>query len=194
MILVLMVMVINLLFAPAMALMPLLVYSYFDGGVVEFATMEMATGLSFLLGGIALGVWGGFKRKIVTMLVSGVLAGMGIVVVGIVPPEAFYLAVAGMFFGGFMIAMVNGAAQAIMQTSIPPDKQGRVFGLLGSLTVAMSPVGLAVAGPLSDLVGVQIWFIVAGVGLSLVKVSGFFMHSVMHIEDRTQDKVAVEER
>lgn len=192
--LMLMVMVINLLFVPAMSLMPILVTSYFGGEVVEFATMEMAIGVSFLLGGIGLGVWGGFKRKIVTMLVSGVLAGIGVVAVGIVPPEAFYIAVGGMFFAGFMISIVNGSAQAVMQASIPLDKQGRVFGLLGSVTVAMSPVGLAVAGPVSDLFGVQIWFIVAGLGLSLVMASGFFMPSVMHIEDRVQQTVVVEEK
>jgi DHA3 family macrolide efflux protein-like MFS transporter len=194
MILLLMTMVINLLFAPAMSLMPILVTSYFDGGVVEFATMEMAIGASFLLGGIGLGVWGGFKSKIVTMLVSGVLAGIGVVVVGIVPPEAFYIAVGGMFFAGLMISIVNGSAQAVMQAAIPPDKQGRVFGLIGSVSVAMTPLGLAVAGPVSDLLGVQIWFIVAGLGLSLVMAGGFFTPSVMHIEDRVQQTVVVEEK
>jgi DHA3 family macrolide efflux protein-like MFS transporter len=177
-----------------MSLMPILVTSYFGGGVVEFATMEMAIGASFLLGGIGLGVWGGFKSKIVTMLVSGVLAGIGVVVVGIVPPEAFYIAIGGMFFAGLMISMVNGSAQAVMQAAIPPDKQGRVFGLIGSVSVAMTPVGLAVAGPVSDMLGVQIWFIVAGLGLSLVMASGFFTPSVMHIEDRVQQTVAVEEK
>ena len=193
MVLVLMVMVINLLFSPAMALIPLLVTSYFGKGVVEFATIEMATGASFVIGGVALSAWGGFKSKIVTMLSTGALAGIGVVAVGIAPPEAFYVAVCGMFFAGFMIAMVNGSVQAVMQASIPPEKQGRVFGLLGSLTVAMAPIGLAVAGPVSDFVGVQIWFVVAGVGVSVVMASGFFMPSVMSTEERTVQEVAIEE-
>ncbi len=193
-ILILMIMVINLLFTPAMTLMPLLVTSYFGMGVVEFATMEMVVGASFILGGIALSAWGGFKRKVVTMLVSGVLAGIGVVLVGIVPPGAFYVAVGGMFLAGFMIAMLNGSAQAVMQSSIPPDKQGRVFGLMGSLTVAVTPIALVVAGPVSDLFGVQIWFVVAGLCLSVVMAGGFFMPSVMNVEDIVSQKVAVEER
>jgi DHA3 family macrolide efflux protein-like MFS transporter len=160
---------------------------------VEFATIEMATGASFVIGGVALSAWGGFKSKIVTMLSTGALAGIGVVAVGIAPPEAFYVAVCGMFFAGFMIAMVNGSVQAVMQASIPPEKQGRVFGLLGSLTVAMAPIGLAVAGPVSDFVGVQIWFVVAGVGVSVVMASGFFMPSVMSTEERTVQEVAIEE-
>lgn len=192
--LILMITVINLLFTPAMALMPILVTSYFGEGLVEFATMEVATGASFIVGGLALGVWGGFKRKIHTMLVSGLLSGAGVTLVGVLPPEGFYIAVAGMFFAGFMVAMLNGAAQALMQSSIPPEKQGRVFGLVGSLTVAVSPLGLAFAGPVSDLVGVQIWFIVAGVGLSVIMAGGFLMRSVMTIEDTSHHQVAVEEK
>ncbi|MDQ1372120.1 MAG: transporter, family, macrolide efflux protein [Candidatus Thermoplasmatota archaeon] len=192
--LILMITVINLLFTPAMALMPILVTSYFGEGLVEFATMEVATGASFIVGGLALGVWGGFKRKVVTMLVAGLLSGAGVTLVGVLPPEGFYIAVAGMFFAGFMIAMLNGAAQALMQSSIPPEKQGRVFGLIGSLTVSVSPLGLAFAGPVSDLVGVQIWFIVAGVGLSAIMAGGFLMRSVMTIEDTGYHQVAVEEK
>jgi DHA3 family macrolide efflux protein-like MFS transporter len=193
-ILILMIMVINLLFTPAVTLMPILVTSYFGKGLVEFATMEMAIGLSFVLGGVILGIWGGFKSKVVTMLVTGMLAGIGTAVVGFAPETAFYVAVGGMFFAGFMIAMVNGSASALMQATIPPDKQGRVFGLMGSLVVAMTPIGLAFAGPVADLVGVQVWFIVAGVGLFVIKASGFFMKSVMTIEDFATQQVAVEEK
>lgn len=192
--LIVMIMVINLLFTPAAALMPILVTSYFGKGLVEFATMEIVTGASFVVGGLALGAWGGFKKKVVTMLLAGVIAGIGTTFVGVVPESGFYLAVGGMFLVGFMVAMVNGSASALMQATIPPDKQGRVFGLMGSLTVAMAPIGLAFAGPVSDLAGVQIWFIVAGIGLAAIMGSGFFMRSVMAVEDVSKQRVAVEEK
>ena len=192
--LILMVMVINLLFTPAVTLMPILVTSYFGKGLVEFATMEMVTGASFVVGGLALGAWGGFKRKVVTMLLTGVVAGFGTMFVGVLPESGFYLAVGGMFLVGFMVAMVNGSASALMQATIPPDKQGRVFGLMGSLIVAMTPIGLAFAGPVSDMAGVQIWFIVAGISLTVIMGSGFFMRSVMAIEDVSKQRVAVEEK
>lgn len=192
-VLLLMVMLINLLFAPAMSLLPLLIKTYFGKGVVEFATMEMVLGVSLLLGGLGLGVWGGFKRKIVTVLVFGALSGMGVVVVGLVPQEAFYIAVAAMFFTGFTISFANGSVRAVLQSSVPPDKQGRVFGFMGSMTVAMTPLGLAVAGPVSDLLGVQIWFVIAGVGLTAIMLAGFLMPSLMRIEDVKSGYVKVEE-
>ena len=193
MILIVMIMVINLLFTPADALTPILITSYFGKGLVEFATMQIAIGASFILGGLALGVWGGFKRKVVTMLATGTLSGVGVAIVGVLPGTGFYLAVACMFFAGFMIAMVNGSASALMQAAIPPDKQGRVFGLMGSLTVAMTPIGLAVAGPVSDLIGVQIWFLIAGVSLAAIMAAGFLIRSVMTVEDVSFEKVSVEE-
>lgn len=192
--LIVMVMVINLLFTPAVTLMPILVTSYFGKGLVEFATMEMVIGASFVVGGLALGAWGGFKRKVVTMLLTGVVAGFGTMSVGVLPENGFYLAVGAMFLVGFMVAMVNGSASALMQATIPPDKQGRVFGLMGSLIVAMTPIGLAFAGPVSDLAGIQIWFIVAGIGLAAIMGSGFFTRSVMAIEDVSKQRVAVEEK
>lgn len=192
-VLVLMIMIINLLFTPAVTLLPLLVTQYFGKGLVEFATIEMVTGVSLVLGGLALGAWGGFDRKVVTLLATGTVSGFGVLLVGIVPPDAFYLAVGGMFLTGFMVAMVNGSAQALMQSSIPPDKQGRVFGIMDSLIVSVAPLGLAVAGPVSDAVGVQAWFVVAGVALTAIMASGFLMRSVMTIEDVATNAVAVEE-
>jgi DHA3 family macrolide efflux protein-like MFS transporter len=192
--LILMAMLINMLFSPAMALIPLLVKTYFGRGVVEFATMEMAAGVATLLGGLALGVWGGFKRKIVTTLVAGIISGAGMAVVGLVPPDAFFVALLGVFVCGFTLSIVNGSVRAVMQSAIPPEKQGRVFGLMGSLSVMMSPVGLAFAGPLADLLGVQIWFVIAGIGLSVIMAAGFFVPSLMHIEDVSFEQVEIEEK
>jgi MFS transporter, DHA3 family, macrolide efflux protein len=65
---------------------------------------------------------------------------------------------------------------------------------MGSLSVMMSPVGLAFAGPLADLLGVQIWFVIAGIGLSVIMAAGFFVPSLMHIEDVSFEQVEIEEK
>ncbi len=189
-----MAMAINLLVAPAVSLIPMLVKFYFGGGVVEFAAIEVAFGLSLILGGIGLGIWGGFKSKVFTTLVSGALSGLGLILTGLAPPEAFYLALAGMFFAGLMSAIMNGSLLAVLQSSVPADKQGRVFGILGSLSVAAAPFGLAVAGPVSDLIGVHVWFVIAGLGLSVTMVVGFFIPSLTRMEHTVHGDVRVEEK
>ena len=57
---------INLISVPAITLMPLLVKNEFSGGALEIASMQSSLAVGFLVGGVLLSVWGGFRRKILT--------------------------------------------------------------------------------------------------------------------------------
>jgi DHA3 family macrolide efflux protein-like MFS transporter len=46
----------------------------------------------------------------------------------------------------------------------------------------MAPVGLAIAGPVADLIGARTWFIIGGAALSLMGVLGFFIPAIMNLE------------
>ncbi|KAA3663654.1 MAG: hypothetical protein DWQ04_09710 [Chloroflexi bacterium] len=93
-----------------------------------------------------------------------------------------------------MIAMVNGPVRAIMQSVIAPEMQGRVMSLLVSLSSAMSPIGLMIAGPVADLLGIRVWFVFAGVVTSLVGVAGFFMPPLLRLEDgRSPNSATIEQ-
>ncbi len=59
--------------------------------------------------------------------------------------------------------------------------QGRVFTLVGSLASAMSPLGLIVAGPISDLISIQIWYIVGSVLTLAFGIGGFFSKALMSL-------------
>ena len=54
----------NFLWYPSSALTPLLVTKHFGGGALELGWMNSAFGVGFLMGGLALGIWGGFRRRI----------------------------------------------------------------------------------------------------------------------------------
>ncbi len=174
---------INFLLTPASALTPLLVSEYFGGGALELGWLEAVFGVGVIIGGILLGVWGGFKRRMVTVLSGMVGLGAGMALVGLVPTDGFNLALAGMLLSGLMIPIVNGSVGAIMQATVDPDKQGRVFTLVGSAAAAMSPIGLILAGPLSDVLGIQTWFVIGGVVCSLAGVVGFRIQALMSLED-----------
>jgi DHA3 family macrolide efflux protein-like MFS transporter len=64
--------------------------------------------------------------------------------------------------------------------------QGRVFTLVGSIAALMSPLGLMIAGPLSDVVGVRVWFIVGGIATVVMGVACFFIPAAVHVEDGRQ--------
>ena len=58
--------------APAFSLVPIVVTKGFHGGAFELAWMQSASGMGLLAGGLLLGVWGGFRRRIVTVLLAPV--------------------------------------------------------------------------------------------------------------------------
>ena len=175
-------MLINFLLNPAASLLPLLVTNHFGLGATELGWLESAFGLGMLVGGITLSVWGGFKNKIVTSMMGLIGLGIAFSMLGFLPPSGFVYAVASAFGAASMLPIVNGPIHAILQSAVEPDMQGRVFTLIGSLSIAMAPLGLLIAGPLADATSVQIWFVIAGVVCALVGIAGFFIPAVMNIE------------
>jgi MFS transporter, DHA3 family, macrolide efflux protein len=77
------------------------------------------------------------------------------------------MALIAMAILGIMMPIANGFLGGI---SRPPSTgmQGHVFTLASSLAMAMSPIGLVLAGPLSDAFGIQIWFVIGGVATLLM--------------------------
>jgi DHA3 family macrolide efflux protein-like MFS transporter len=175
---------INLLLNPAFSLLPILVTDHFGGGALELAWLDSVWGIGVVLGGLTLSVWGGFRRRIVTGMLSVALMGISTTVIGLTPATAFTLAVGAMFFDGFMNPIANGSLQAALQAIVPPHMQGRVFTLVASGAAAMSPLGLAIAGPVADALGVQIWFLIGGTATVIMGVGSFFVPAIMQIEDQ----------
>ena len=175
--------VIKIALTPAFSLMPLLVFDYFEGTAAQFGLMEAALGIGIIVGGLILAVWGGFKRRIFTSLLGIVLLGLGLLVLGLVPDTMFIAAVLLVFFMGLTTPIIDGPIMAILQGSVTPDMQGRVFALLTSLVSITSPIGLVIAGPVSDLVGIQFWFLISGVICIVVGCIFFFIPAITNIEE-----------
>jgi len=173
----------NFLIVPAISLTPLLVTGFFNGSSVQYAILETTMGLGMVAGGISLGVWGGFKKRIVTALLGSIGLGLGLGLVGLAPSNRFLVAVAGMAIAGLMNPIVNGSFFAIMQSTVPPEMQGRVIAIVMSGTAAMAPLGLAVAGPLAEVVGIRTWFILGGALIVVMGAIGFLVPAVMNIEE-----------
>ena len=180
-------MLINLLINPGFSLMPIMVTEHFAGLALELAWLESAWGIGVVLGGITLGVWGGFNRRIVTGMLAVTLLGVGVTVLGLTPATAFMLAVGAKFFGGFMNPIANGSLFPTLQVTVPPEMQGRVFTLVLSGATAMSPLGLAIAGPVADALGVQIWFLTGGIATVIMGAGSFFIPAITHIEDKAAE-------
>jgi DHA3 family macrolide efflux protein-like MFS transporter len=136
-------MLLNMLISPAFSFIPILVIDHFHGGALDYASLEVMSGIGMVAGGIALGLWGGTRRKIITVMASCSLAGVGVTLLAFVPSNGILMAMGLLLFIGAMLPILNGAVMALMQSCVPPGMQGRVFALLGSLAMAAAPIGLA---------------------------------------------------
>jgi DHA3 family macrolide efflux protein-like MFS transporter len=179
----LMAMGINFILSPSSSLMPLLVTKHFGGGALHLGWLESALGIGVVLGGLLLSAWGGFRRRIVTSLLGVVGIGTGIVLMGLAPASWFWLALGGMFVTGFMNPMANGPLIAVLQGTVAPEMQGRVMSLVQSGATAMMPLSLLMAGPLADLLGVRIWYLVGGVSCVALGLLAFTVPAIIHVEE-----------
>lgn len=176
-------MLINFLMNPAFSLLPLVVTNHFNGGAIELGWLQSANGVGMIAGGLLLGAWGGFKKRIVTAMTSIIIGGVFIEAFSFMTPEMFLLAVGCVFMFSVFNAMANGTFFSSLQAAIPPEMQGRVFTILMSLSGGMTPIGLAFAGPISDSLGLFIWFRIGGVVLALMGAAAFFIPAVMNLEE-----------
>ncbi|MCI0578562.1 MAG: MFS transporter [Chloroflexi bacterium] len=178
--------VINMVLNPASSLTPILVTEHFQGGPLQLGWIESAWGIGVVAGGVLLGVWGGFKRRILTSLAGLIALGLFIMIVGLAPASAFPLAVGAMFMVGIANPITNGPLLAVVQAVVAPDMQGRVFSLIGSMAMAATPLGLIIAGPVADLTGPRIWFVVGGIVTTALGVGALFVPAVVYLEDQMQ--------
>jgi len=176
-------MIIKIALTPAFALVPLLVKEHFHGGVAQFSLMEAVAGVGIVLGGLILTTWGGFRRKIYTTMLGMTVLGLSLLVLSLTPGGFFQMALASIFVVGFMIPLIDGPIMAILQGTVAPEMQGRVFTMMGSLLWLTSPFGLAVAGPVSDWLGLQVWYATAGVLCGVTGLALFFVPVVVNIEE-----------
>ncbi|HQV94339.1 MAG TPA: MFS transporter [Anaerolineales bacterium] len=176
-------MILNFIITPSSALLPLVITKIFNGGAQELGWSEALFGIGMIAGGILLGAWGGFKRRIITSLCGVIGIGIGCVMTGLVPADRFYILLTANFIIGFMQVFANGPLMAILQSTVAPDKQGRVFSLLGAGATAMMPLSLLVSGPIADQFGIRFWFIFGGAVFILMTVIAFFVPAIMNIEN-----------
>lgn len=174
----------NFFVIPAFSLLPILVSKEFGGDALQLSAANSAWGVGMLLGGLLLSAWGGFRRKMVTVVLSLLLMAVGMLVVALAPTTAFWVVIVGMGLAGFTNPLVNGPVLALVQSTVAPAMQGRVFSLLNSVSSAMSPLSLAVAGPIADVIGVQAWYLVGGVATATLALAATTIPDIMQIEER----------
>ncbi len=111
-------------------------------------TIQMVAGLGMLIGSIVMSAWGGPRRRVPALIGFITLGSGGLMLAGL-NASAWFPAV-GLFILLACVPMASAASQAIFQSKVAPDVQGRVFAMRGMLSRSMMPLAFILAGPLAD--------------------------------------------
>jgi DHA3 family macrolide efflux protein-like MFS transporter len=173
---------------------------------------QSAWAVGAVVGGVLIGVWGGFKRRVNSILLGEALIGFfGLLLFGLGHDLWFWMVTASL--GAIFLPFTNGASQAIWQAKVAPDVQGRVFSARRLIAWLMDPITPVIAGALADYVtepamqsptglakafgwavgngpgsGMALQFIFAGVAyIVIVLIVYLFIPTVRDLEDRLPD-------
>lgn len=113
-------------------------------------TIQMFVGLGMLAGGILSSVWAGPKRRITAVIGYIGLALVGMIVAGL-RPEAIFVG-AGLFWLMIFIPLASSSSQAVFQSKVAPEVQGRVFSIRSMISRSVMPISFLLASPLADRV------------------------------------------
>lgn len=196
----------NLLGSFAFGVLSPMILARTENNAQVLGTVLSISGIGGVIGGVAMSLWGGPKRR-----VHGLLGGLalesllGTMLLGLGRTLPAWAAAA--FCSAFFIPIINGSNQAIWQSKVAPDVQGRVFAARRLIAQVTSPLGVLIAGPLADLVfepamrsqsalsalfgsivgvgpgaGMALMFVLAGILGVAVSVGGYLFKAVRDAE------------
>ena len=136
----------NLTFCTAEVLLTPLVLSF--SSVNDLGMVLSIGGSGMLVGSIVMSIWEGPKPRIYGILGSELVVGISIFFMGITTSDI--LIAFGRFAIFFIAPIIAGSSNAIWQTKVAPDIQGRVFAIRRMFAWSTRPLAYLLAGPLAE--------------------------------------------
>ena len=182
-----------------------------DQNSLIFGTVQTAGAIGGIVGGIAMSAWGGFKRRVHGVLGGWMLSGISFALLGVATglPGWIPLAAFMMMLG----PLINTSNQAIWQSKVAPDVQGRVFSARRLIAWFSQPIAPIIAGTTADFLlepammntgstlsmmfgpifgtgpgaGMGFLIFISGMSAAFVGLSGYFIRPIRDAEDILPD-------
>ncbi len=121
------------------------------------------------------------------IIFTGILIGeIGHLILALAPPGNFLMISIGGFMFAFIVPFVNTMFLTILQTVIPPDKQGRVMSNVITIVTLVSPIAMLISGPIAELIGITTLFIICAM-LNFIFI--IFVWIFSNVKNNDYDKV-----
>ena len=151
---------------PAGYLAGLLVSRVYGDTYGYLTLVELVGFAGMMVGGLLMSTWGGFKNRKATLLLGLDIFGIMAILMGMSTNFIFYLILMTIY--GVALTTVQTAITTLLQQKTDIAMQGRVFGLLGSMYSGCMPIGMAIFGPLADVIPLQWIMIASGIALIVI--------------------------
>ena len=117
----------------------------------SLGAVESAAAVGAVVGGILVTAWSGFKRRMTNIFVGEAVTGLFMLTLfGLGRSLPVWIIFAAL--GSITPVFVNGSSQAIWQSKVAPDLQGRVFSARRMIAWITDPITPLLAGALADYV------------------------------------------
>ena len=177
---------------------------------VSLGLVQSAGAIGGVVGGVIMSAWGGFKRRVHGVLAGWIVSSFFLALVGLGTSVPIW--VATMALSAILGPLINGSNQAIWQSKVAPDVQGRVFSARRLIAWMTNPISPLIAGTLADYVlepamrapsglsslfgwlvrpgpgaGMGLLIFFSSLGGILAGLTGYFVHPIRHAEDILPD-------
>ncbi len=206
----------NLFAGTAFAVIPPMILAKTNQNSLIFGVVQTAGAIGVIIGGVVMTAWGGFKRRVNGVLLGWTYCGLiGTAILGL--NFGLPLWIVGMVLGGLSMPLINSSNQAIWQSKVAPDLQGRVFSARRLIAWFANPISPIIGGTLADFVlepamrtttplssmfgwlvgtgpgsGMGFLQIICGIAMALVGLAGYFIPKIRDVERLLPDFDAVE--
>jgi DHA3 family macrolide efflux protein-like MFS transporter len=141
-------------------LSPLMLVRNFGTEIWKLTVLELSFGVGMAIGGALIALLANKLDRIGTIIATSVAFGVLAIVMGFTTNLILFFSL--FFFIGLIVPAFSTSAMTLLQETVEPERQGRVFGFVGIVIAVAMPLGMAVLGPLADVVSVEILLIVTG--------------------------------
>ena len=187
-----------------------MILSRTEGSSLIFGSVQTAGAIGGLVGGLVMSIWGGFKRRVNGVLLGWIVFGIGMAIAGLTGGLPVWIT--GIVLVALVGSLTNSSNQAIWQSKVAPDVQGRVFSARRLIAWFTNPISPVIGGALADYLlepamktvsplsstfgwlvgtgagsGMGLLLVTCGIMGSLVGLAGYFSPVIRNVEDILPD-------
>jgi DHA3 family macrolide efflux protein-like MFS transporter len=123
--------------------------------------LEIAFSVGMMLGGILVASLFAKRSRIGLIVVSSLV--FGVLSIGLGLSTSIWMFFGFMFLVGLAVPFFSTPSMTLLQETVEPERQGRVFGFVGIVMAVAMPIGMVVFGPLADVEPIELLLFAAGV-------------------------------